>query len=44
MAYLQDVAPFTVVAGNPARMIRKIKTDMDPKQKADTDVIEPSNG
>ena len=25
----KDVAPFTVVAGNPARFLRKIDTDMD---------------
>ncbi len=28
----QDVPPFHVVAGNPARVIRKIKTNMDPGQ------------
>jgi len=26
------VPPFHVVAGNPARVIRKIKTNMDPEQ------------
>ena len=30
---LQDVPPFHVAAGNPARIIRKIKTNMDPDQK-----------
>ena len=37
---MQDVPPFHVVAGNPARIIRKIKTNMDPEQSAqegDTD-------
>ncbi|MCJ1436392.1 hypothetical protein MMC27_005771 [Xylographa pallens] len=29
----KDVAAFTVVAGNPAKMIRKIITKMDPEQK-----------
>ncbi|MCJ1234555.1 hypothetical protein MMC14_002516 [Varicellaria rhodocarpa] len=28
----KDVAPFTCVAGNPARLLRKIKTNMDPSQ------------
>ena len=28
----RDVPPFHVVAGNPARIIRKIKTAMDPEQ------------
>ncbi|MCJ1354466.1 MAG: hypothetical protein MMC33_004455 [Icmadophila ericetorum] len=30
----KDVPPFTVVAGNPARILRKIKTGMDPEQQA----------
>lgn len=37
---MQDVPPFHVVAGNPARIIRKIKTNMDPEQRVqegDTD-------
>ena len=29
---MQDVPPFHVVAGNAARIIRKIKTNMDPEQ------------
>lgn len=29
----KDVPEFTVVAGNPARIIRKIETDMDPAQR-----------
>jgi acetyltransferase-like isoleucine patch superfamily enzyme len=28
----KNVPEFTVVAGNPARVIRKIETDMDPAQ------------
>ena len=28
----QDVPPFHVAAGNPARVIRKIDTKMDPEQ------------
>lgn len=28
----QDVPPFHVAAGNPARVIRKIKTNMDSEQ------------
>jgi len=30
----KNVPNFTVVAGNPARFIRKVVTDMDPSQKA----------
>ncbi|KAK7516775.1 trimeric LpxA-like protein [Phyllosticta citriasiana] len=30
----KSVAPFTVVAGNPARVIRKVETLMDPEQAA----------
>lgn len=29
----KSVPEFTVVAGNPARVIRKVVTDMDPSQK-----------
>ncbi|MCJ1246002.1 hypothetical protein MMC30_003206 [Trapelia coarctata] len=32
----KDVAPFTVVAGNPARFLRKIATNMDPEQSDTT--------
>ncbi|RMZ67943.1 acetyltransferase [Pyrenophora seminiperda CCB06] len=32
----KSVPDFTVVAGNPARFIRKIKTDMDPAQHLPT--------
>lgn len=28
---LQDVPPFWVAAGNPARLLRKIETTMDPE-------------
>ena len=35
MFYFQNVAAFTVVAGNPAKMIRKIVTKMDPEQNVD---------
>ena len=28
----QDIPPFHVVAGNPARILRKIATAMDPEQ------------
>jgi len=28
----KDVAPFTVVVGNPARFLRKVETAMDPEQ------------
>lgn len=30
----KDVPPFTVVAGNPARILRKVETLMDPEQAA----------
>jgi acetyltransferase-like isoleucine patch superfamily enzyme len=29
----KSVPEFTVVAGNPARVIRSIETDMDPSQR-----------
>jgi len=29
----KDVPDFTVVAGNPARIIRRVETEMDPRQK-----------
>lgn len=29
---MQDVPPFHFVAGNPARVIRRIETEMDPEQ------------
>jgi acetyltransferase-like isoleucine patch superfamily enzyme len=29
----KSVPEFTVVAGNPARVIRNIETDMDPSQR-----------
>lgn len=29
----KDVPDFTIVAGNPAKVIRKVVTDMDPEQK-----------
>jgi len=29
----KDVPDFTVVAGNPARIIRRVETKMDPSQK-----------
>ncbi len=29
----QDVPPYHVVAGNPAKIIRKINTSMDPEQE-----------
>lgn len=32
----KDVPPFHVAAGNPARVIRKIKTNMDPEQGHET--------
>ena len=31
----QDVPPFHVVAGNPARVIRRITTKLDPAQRAE---------
>lgn len=33
---MQDVPAFHVVAGNPARVIRKIETSMDPDSKLDS--------
>ena len=33
----QDVPPFHVVAGNPARVIRRIITKMDSEQRAGPD-------
>ncbi|KAL9045877.1 MAG: hypothetical protein Q9214_001159 [Letrouitia sp. 1 TL-2023] len=33
---MQDVPAFHVVAGNPARIIRKIETSMDPNSKLDS--------
>jgi acetyltransferase-like isoleucine patch superfamily enzyme len=32
---LQDVPPFHVVAGNPARIIRKIKSALDPDKQGE---------
>lgn len=39
---LQDVPQFHLVAGNPAKVIRKINTTMDPSQRM-TDVHKQSN-
>ncbi|MCJ1473226.1 hypothetical protein MMC13_001877, partial [Lambiella insularis] len=33
---VKDVEPFTVVAGNPAKLLRKIETSLDSNQEADT--------
>ncbi|MCJ1398306.1 hypothetical protein MMC11_001503 [Xylographa trunciseda] len=39
----KDVAAFTVAAGNPAKMIRKIVTKMDPEQKVREDEDESTD-
>lgn len=33
LTIIQDIPAFHVAAGNPARVIRRIETDMDPSQK-----------
>ena len=33
MDYLQNVPPYHIAAGNPARIIRRIQTTMDPEQR-----------
>lgn len=33
LIFVQDIPPFHVAAGNPAKIIRKIETAMDPAQK-----------
>ena len=32
MIHWQEVPPFHVAAGNPARVIRRIETNLDPEQ------------
>ena len=41
---LQDVPPFHVVAGNPARIIRKIETVMDAAQQVTSIPANPTVG
>lgn len=41
---VQDVPPFHVVAGNPARVLRKIETAMDPDQARVTRVPASKSG